>query len=104
MSYAEALKKVEEDGSRGRYPERSGVSSRSVPVQRDRPTTDIYLFVFLAMVIISTARMERKSRKIEFVVAGPERYLGVQDLTSEEVQGVLSGGVPFFQVLGLRSD
>ena len=32
LSYAEAVKKVEEDGSRGRDPERSGVSSRSVPV------------------------------------------------------------------------
>ena len=42
LSYAEALKKVEEDGSRGRVPERSGVSSRSVPVQRDRPTRDIH--------------------------------------------------------------
>ena len=33
LSYAEAVKKVEEDGSRD--PERSGVSSRSVPVQRE---------------------------------------------------------------------
>ena len=41
MSYAEAVKKVEEDGTRGRDPERSGVS-RSVPVQRDRPTSDMF--------------------------------------------------------------
>ena len=39
LSYAEAMKKVEEDGSRGRNPER-GVSSRSVPVQRDRLASD----------------------------------------------------------------
>jgi hypothetical protein len=35
LSFAEAVKEVEEDGSRGRDPERSGVSSRSVPEQRE---------------------------------------------------------------------
>jgi hypothetical protein len=40
LSYAEAVKTVEEDGSRGRDPERSGVSGRSVPVQRDRPSSE----------------------------------------------------------------
>uniref|UniRef100_A0A673WAX1 Uncharacterized protein n=1 Tax=Salmo trutta TaxID=8032 RepID=A0A673WAX1_SALTR len=33
LSYAEAVKKVEADGLRGR----SGESSRDIPVQRDRP-------------------------------------------------------------------
>ena len=37
--------------------------------------------------------MERKSQKIEVLVAAAEKYLGVQDFTSEELQGVLSGGV-----------
>ena len=41
VSYAEAVKKVEEDGSRVRDPERIPVSSRSVPAQRDRTTSDI---------------------------------------------------------------
>jgi hypothetical protein len=41
FSYAEAVKKVEEDESRGRDPERSVMSSRSLPVQRDKPTSDI---------------------------------------------------------------
>ena len=54
------MKKVEEDGSRGRDPERSGVSSRSVPVQRDRPTryicfSKIGVLAFIAMVINCTA-------------------------------------------------
>ena len=53
---------MKENGSRGRDPERSGVSSRSVPVQRDRPTSDICFskIVFLAiiaMVINCTAGM-----------------------------------------------
>ena len=39
LSYAEAVKKVAED--RARDPERSGVSSRSVPEQGNRPTSDI---------------------------------------------------------------
>uniref|UniRef100_A0A4W5K0M9 Bublin coiled coil protein n=1 Tax=Hucho hucho TaxID=62062 RepID=A0A4W5K0M9_9TELE len=34
---------------------------------------------------------------MEVVVAAAERYLGVLDLTSEELQGVLSGDVPSFQ-------
>ena len=37
LLHAEALKKLEEEGSSGRNPERSWVSSTSVPVQRDRP-------------------------------------------------------------------
>ena len=80
------MKKVEDDGSRGRDPERSGVSSRSVPVQRDKPTSDICFskigfLAFIAMVINCTAGMERKSWKIEILVAAAERYLGVRDLT-----------------------
>ena len=79
MLYAKALKKVEEDGSRGRDPERSGVGSRTVPVQRDRPTSDICFskiefLAFIAMVINCTAG---KSQKIEVVVAAAEMYLGV---------------------------
>jgi hypothetical protein len=42
FSCVELVKKVEEDGSRGNDPARSGVSSRSVPVQRDRPTSDMF--------------------------------------------------------------
>jgi hypothetical protein len=41
VSYAEAVKKVEEDGSRVRDPERIPVNSRSVPEQKDWPTSDI---------------------------------------------------------------
>ena len=41
VSNAEAVKKVEEDGARGRDPERSGVTCRHVPLQKDRPTSDI---------------------------------------------------------------
>jgi hypothetical protein len=46
--------------------------------------------------------MEHKLQKIEVLVAAAERYWGVRDLTSEELQGVLSGGVPSFQVVGLK--
>jgi hypothetical protein len=41
--------------------------------------------------------MERQSQKIEVVVAAAEKYLGVRDLTSEELQGLLSGCVLSFQ-------
>jgi hypothetical protein len=40
--YAEALKIVEEHGSRGRDPECIPMNSRSVPAQMDRPTSDIH--------------------------------------------------------------
>jgi hypothetical protein len=46
-----------------------------------------------------TAEME--SQKIDDVVAVAEKYLGVGDLTSEELQCVLSGSVPSSQVVGL---
>jgi hypothetical protein len=68
LSYAEAVKKVEEYGSRRTDPERSGVSSRYVPVKRDRPISyicfsNIGIFAFIAMVINCIAWMERKSQK-----------------------------------------
>ena len=73
LSYAEAVKKVEEDGLRGRDPERSGVSSRFILVQRDRLTGDICFskigfLAFIEMVINCTAGMKHKSQKIEVVV------------------------------------
>ena len=89
LSYVDAVKKVKEDGSSGRDPERSVVSS-------------IGFLAFIAMVINCTAGMERKLQKIEVVVAAAERYLDVRDLTSEELEGVLIGDVPSFQVVGLR--
>ena len=45
--------------------------------------------------------MERKSQRIEVVVADAERYLGLQDLTSEVLQGVLGCDVPSFQIVGM---
>ena len=58
------------------------MSCRSVPVQRDRPTSvicfsKIGFLAFIVMVINCTARMECKSQQIEVVVAAAERYLGV---------------------------
>jgi hypothetical protein len=99
LSYAEAVKKVEEDGPRGRDPERSGESSRSVTVHRDPPTryicfSKISFLVFILMVINCTAGIECKLQKIEVVVAAVERYLGVRDLKSEELQGVLMWWCP----------
>jgi hypothetical protein len=38
---------------------------------------------------------------MEVVVAATEKYLGVQGLMSEELQGVFSGAVPSFQAVGL---
>ena len=73
-----ALGKIREDGSRWREPERS-VWGRYVPVQRDRPTSDICFskigfLAFIAMVINCTAGIECRSQNMEVVVAA-ERYL-----------------------------
>ena len=63
-----------------------------------------WIFSIYTMVINCTAGMERKSQIIEVVVVAAERCLGVRDLTSEELQGVLSGDVPSFQVVGMRKE
>jgi hypothetical protein len=59
--YVEAVKKVEDDGSRVRDPERISVS-RFLPAQRDRTMSDLCLSKvgFVAMVINCTAEMECK--------------------------------------------
>ena len=81
VSYAEAVKKVEEEGSRVRDPERIPVNSRSVPEQKDRPTSDISFsklgfLVFIAVVINCTAEMEHESQRIDVVVAAAEDVSG----------------------------
>ena len=48
------------------------------------------LLAFIAMVINCTAEMERKSQKIDVMVAAAEKYLGVRGFTAEELQGVLN--------------
>jgi hypothetical protein len=78
VSYAEAVKEVEEDGSRVRIP----VSSNSVSAQRHRPKSDICFskfgfLAFIAMVINCTSEMGHKSLTINVVVAAAEKYLGV---------------------------
>jgi hypothetical protein len=77
--YAEAVNKVEEDGSRVRDPKMIPVSNRFSPAQRDRPMSDlcfseIAFLAFIAMVVNCTAEMERKSQKM---VAAAEKYLGI---------------------------
>jgi hypothetical protein len=64
VSYAEAMKKVEGDGSRVRDPERIPVSSRFVPASRDRPTSD-------------SCFSKVGSQKIGVAVAAAENYLGI---------------------------
>ena len=74
--YAEALKKVEEDGATVRYSERIPVNITSVPELRASVRL-AYCIVFIAMVINCTAEVERKSQKMDDVVAAAEKYLGV---------------------------
>jgi hypothetical protein len=86
------VKKVEEGGSRLKDPERIPVSSGSVSAQMDRPTSDtcvskVGFLAFIAMVINYSAEMERKIT--ENICCGGS--------CREELQGVLSGGVPSSQ-------
>jgi hypothetical protein len=62
----------------------------------------IGFLAFIAMVINCTAGMDQKSQKIEVVVAAAEMYLGVRDLTAQELQDVLSGDAPSFQCDDMR--
>jgi hypothetical protein len=52
-------------------------------------------------VISCTPEIERKSQKIDAVVAVAETYLAIWDLASEELHGVLKGGVPSSQAVGV---
>ena len=64
----------------------------------------IYKVGFLACIAMSincTAQIEHKSQIIDVVVAAAEMFLGIQDFTSEELQGVLRGGVPSSQAIGI---
>jgi hypothetical protein len=69
-----------------------------VDATRDkRPTSDICFskvgfLAFITMNVNHTAEIECKSQNIDVVVAAAEKCLGVWDLTSEELQGVLIGG------------
>ena len=77
-----------------------------MPAQRDRPTSDLCFskvgsLAFIAMVINCIAEMECESQKIDVMVAAEKMYLGIQDLTSEELQGVLRGGVPSSRAVGM---
>jgi hypothetical protein len=45
------------------------------------------------MVINCTAEVETISQEIDVMVAAAGKYLGTQDLTSNELQDVLKGGV-----------
>ena len=79
VSYAEALRKVEDGALWVRDPERIPVSSR--PVQSDLNSlgfSKVVFLVFIAMVINCTAQMEWKSQKIDFLVAAAGTFLGVR--------------------------
>lgn len=79
MLYADAVKRVvEEDGYRMRDPE-SFIVSRQRPRESDGNNMCFSKVGFLeciAMVVNCTAEMDRKSQKIEVVVAAAEYYLG----------------------------
>jgi hypothetical protein len=67
VSYAEKVKRVEDDGSR--------VSSSPRPIQSDRNVC--FKVGFLAFIANCTAEIECKSEKINVLVAAAEKYLGV---------------------------
>ena len=98
VSYAEAMRKVEDGGQRVRESERIPMSSR--PVQSDLNS----FLVFITMVIICTTRMEMKSQEIELVVAAVETFWGVRYFSAEELHGVLRDGVPASHADGLVYD
>ena len=54
---------------------------------------------YIAIVINGTAKVERRSRKIEIIVETAERFLGLKDFSAKELHGILSQAVPPSQVL-----
>ena len=90
VSYAEAVRKVEEDGSSVRDPKRLLVSRRLLSVQSDRPTNEmcfsnVGFVAFIVMVINCTAGIKVTENSV--VVAGAEKYLGLRDFIAEELRG-----------------
>jgi hypothetical protein len=66
----------------------------SRPEERDPERmcfSKVGFIAFIAMVINCTALMQRKSHKIDVVVAAAEKYFGVRDFNLD-LQGVLRGG------------
>ena len=57
------------------------------------------LLHFIAMVINGSAKVERRSRKIETIVDAAERFLGLKDFSAKELCGILAQSVPPSQVL-----
>ncbi|KAK6328805.1 hypothetical protein J4Q44_G00007830 [Coregonus suidteri] len=54
--------------------------------------------VIFATVINCTAQFSKKSKKLDIIVAAAEKFLGLKDFTSEDLQGVLSPEDPPSQV------
>ena len=54
---------------------------------------------FIAMVINGTAKVGRRSRKMDIIVDAAEWFLGLKDLSADELHGVLSQAVPLSQAL-----
>lgn len=48
---------------------------------------------FIVQVINCTAQTNKKSKKLDIIVSAAERYLGLQELTAEALQGILSEDV-----------
>lgn len=48
---------------------------------------------FIVQVINCTAQTNKKSKKLDIIVSAAERFLGLQELTAEALQGILSEDV-----------
>lgn len=48
---------------------------------------------FIVQVINCTAQTNKKSKKLDIIVSAAERFLGLQELTAEALQGTLSEDV-----------
>lgn len=44
---------------------------------------------FIVQVINCTAQTNKKSKKLDIIVSAAERFLGLQELTAEALQGIL---------------
>lgn len=74
--------------------DRHSLKAAGVAVQRQNPdmlkVQKVDFVAFIAMVINGTAKVERKSWKIDIVVDAAECFLGLKDFLAEELHGVLS--------------
>lgn len=96
ISYAAAVRRVE--GLSG--PEEYMVVGRpSLQVTEMLHVKKLDFLVVMAMVVNGTAKMEKRSRRMDVIVDATEHFRGLKDFSAKDLHEVLARAVPPIQAL-----